>query len=79
MALQIRFFMSPDDEREILRRLAPLQLELAPGKPGLEVNDLDDEDQPVKIHARGHALGYARHDGEGLGVPAGPTATAAAA
>jgi hypothetical protein len=30
LALQIRFFMSPDDERELLRRLAPLQLELWP-------------------------------------------------
>lgn len=30
MALQIRFFMAPDDERDLLRRLAPLQLELWP-------------------------------------------------
>ena len=30
MALQIPFFMAPDDEREILRRLAPLDLELWP-------------------------------------------------
>jgi cellulose synthase operon protein C len=48
-------------------------LELAPGKPGLDVNDLDDEDQPVKIHAKGKVLGFARRDGDALGVPAGPT------
>ncbi len=30
MALQIRFFMSPEDERELVRRLEPLQLELWP-------------------------------------------------
>jgi hypothetical protein len=30
MALQIPFFMAPEDEREVLRRLAPLGLELWP-------------------------------------------------
>jgi hypothetical protein len=30
LALQIRFFMSPEDERELVRRLEPLQLELWP-------------------------------------------------
>ena len=30
MALQIPFFMAPDDEREVLRRLASLELELWP-------------------------------------------------
>ena len=30
MALQIPFFMAPDDERDVLRRIAPLQLELWP-------------------------------------------------
>jgi len=48
-------------------------LELAAGKPGLDVNDLDDEDQPVKLHARGRTLGFARRDGDALAVPAGPT------
>lgn len=37
------------------------------------MNDFDDEDQPVKIHAKGHSNGFARRDGEALGVPAGPT------
>jgi hypothetical protein len=30
MALQIPFFMAPEDERDVLRRLAPLSLELWP-------------------------------------------------
>jgi hypothetical protein len=30
LALEIRFFMSADDERELLRRLEPLALELWP-------------------------------------------------
>jgi hypothetical protein len=30
LALQIRFFMAPEDERDLLRRLAPLHLELWP-------------------------------------------------
>ena len=30
MALSIRFFMAPDDERALLRLLVPLQLELWP-------------------------------------------------
>jgi hypothetical protein len=30
MALQIPFFMAPEDERDVLRRLEPLQLELWP-------------------------------------------------
>ena len=49
-------------------------LELAAGKAGLDVNDLDDEEQPVRIRARGKALGFARRDGDALSVPAGPDA-----
>ena len=47
--------------------------EMAAGKAGVEVNDLDDEDQPVRIRVKGRALGFARHDGDVLSVPAGPT------
>jgi cellulose synthase operon protein C len=47
--------------------------ELAAGKAGLDVGDLDDEEQPVKMHAKGKALGFARHDGDVLTVPAGPS------
>jgi len=47
--------------------------ELAAGKAGLELNDLEDEEQPVRLRARGKALAFARHDGDTLVVPAGPT------
>jgi tetratricopeptide (TPR) repeat protein/transglutaminase-like putative cysteine protease len=48
-------------------------LELPAGKGGLEVNDLNDEEQPVKIRARGKAPGFARREGDALSVPAGPS------
>ena len=48
-------------------------VELAAGKPGIEVSDLDDEEQPVKLHARGKVLAFARREGDALSVPAGPT------
>jgi tetratricopeptide (TPR) repeat protein len=47
--------------------------ELAAGKQGLDVNDLDDEEQPVKIRAKGKAIGFARRDGDVLTIPAGPS------
>jgi hypothetical protein len=47
--------------------------EMAAGKAGLDVNDLDDEDQPVRLKAKGKALGFARQDGATLAIPAGPT------
>jgi tetratricopeptide (TPR) repeat protein len=47
--------------------------ELAKDKAGLELNDLEDEEQPVHLKARGKALAFARHDGDALVVPAGPT------
>ncbi|MFT3774843.1 MAG: DUF3857 domain-containing protein [Minicystis sp.] len=47
--------------------------ELAAGKGGLELSDLDDEEQPVHLKAKGKALAFARRDGEALVVPAGPT------
>ncbi|HVY47708.1 MAG TPA: DUF3858 domain-containing protein, partial [Minicystis sp.] len=47
-------------------------VELAPGKGGLEVNDLDDEEQPVHVRARGRATVFARKDGDVLSFPAGP-------
>ncbi len=58
-------------QRDLARELGAI--ELAPGKPGLDVNDLDDEDQPVKLRAKGKVLGFARRDGDALSVPAGPT------
>jgi tetratricopeptide (TPR) repeat protein len=47
--------------------------ELTPGKAGLELSDLDDEEQPVRLRARGKAQAFARRDGESLVVSAGPT------
>src|SRR5262249_33148382 len=48
-------------------------LELAAGKAGLDVNDLDDEEQSVRIRAKGKLPGFARREGDTLSVPAGPT------
>ena len=50
-------------------------IELAPGKAGLDVNDLDDEEQPVKVHARGKALTFVRREGSGFSLAAGPMHT----
>jgi tetratricopeptide (TPR) repeat protein len=47
-------------------------VEFAPGKSGVDVNDLNDEEQPVKLHAKGKALTFARHDGAVISFPAGP-------
>jgi hypothetical protein len=48
--------------------------ELAPGAAGLEMNDLEDIEQPVKTHARGRATTLGRRDGNELSIPIGPTA-----
>ncbi|AUX47087.1 hypothetical protein SOCE26_085990 [Sorangium cellulosum] len=45
-------------------------IELAPGKAGVEVNDLEDIEQPVKLRARGKAVALARREGDHLSVPA---------
>jgi cellulose synthase operon protein C len=47
--------------------------ELAPGAAGLEMNDLEDIEQPVKTHAKGRAS-LGRHEGSELSIPIGPTA-----
>jgi hypothetical protein len=47
-------------------------VELAPGKAGVEVNDLEDIEQPVKLRARGKAVALARREGDGLSIPAVP-------
>ncbi|HUJ25564.1 MAG TPA: hypothetical protein VLW85_06080 [Myxococcales bacterium] len=63
MALQIRFFMSPEDERDFLRRLAPLQLELWPelAEPRYDAPLVTDETQleePAYYLAAGDVTGY---------------------
>ena len=47
-------------------------VELAAGKVGVDVNDLEDIEQPVKLRARGKAPGLARREGDTLSVPASP-------
>ena len=47
-------------------------IELAAGKAGLDVNDLDDVEQPVKFKARGKAPTLARREGDTVSLPAGP-------
>ncbi|HET7788400.1 MAG TPA: hypothetical protein VFL36_20675 [Myxococcales bacterium] len=72
MALQIRFFMSGEDERELLRRLEPLQLELWPvlSDPGfaapLAGADTELVD-PAYYLAAGDVIGYALKKGRDRG------------
>jgi tetratricopeptide (TPR) repeat protein/transglutaminase-like putative cysteine protease len=56
--------------RDIGREIG--SIELLQGKGGVEVNDLDDEEQPVKLRAKGKTLTFARREGDALSVPAGP-------
>jgi cellulose synthase operon protein C len=53
-------------------------VELAPGKAGVEVNELEDIEQPVKLRARGKAGSLVRREGDSLSVPAVPTQRLAA-
>ncbi|HKQ69713.1 MAG TPA: DUF3857 domain-containing protein, partial [Polyangiaceae bacterium] len=47
--------------------------ELAPNEGALEMNDLEDIEQPVKLRARGKAVSLGRRDGSDLSIPLGPT------
>ena len=63
MALQLRFFMSPEDERDLLRRLAPMQLELWPelSDPGFAAPLVGEEtllEEPAYYFAAGDVIGY---------------------
>jgi hypothetical protein len=72
LALQIRFFMSGEDERELLCRLEPLQLELWPvlSDPGFSAplagadTELVD---PAYYLAAGDVIGYALKKGKDKG------------
>ncbi|UQA62309.1 DUF3857 domain-containing protein [Polyangium aurulentum] len=46
-------------------------VELPAGKGSVEVSDLNDVEQPVKIRTRGKATSFARREGEELSVPVG--------
>ncbi|WP_437620779.1 DUF3857 domain-containing protein [Sorangium sp. So ce1151] len=48
-------------------------VELVPGRAGVEVNDLEDIEQAVKLRARGKAVALARKEGDSLSIPAVPT------
>lgn len=63
MALQLRFFMAPDDERDLLRRLAPLELQLWPvvSEPRFAAPRIDETTglvEPAYYLAAGDVIGY---------------------
>jgi hypothetical protein len=63
LALQIPFFMAEDDERDLLRRLARLQLELWPvlSEPGYRAPLIDESsilEDPAYYLAAGDVVGY---------------------
>jgi hypothetical protein len=63
LALQIRFFMAEDDERDLLRRLARLELELWPvlSEPGYSaplVTEAVELVEPGYYFAAGDVIGY---------------------
>jgi tetratricopeptide (TPR) repeat protein/transglutaminase-like putative cysteine protease len=43
------------------------------GATGLEMNDLEDIEQPVTMRARGKATTFGRRDGSDFSIPVGPT------
>jgi hypothetical protein len=47
-------------------------VELVQGKTGIDVNELEDIEQPVRLRARGRAPALARREGESLSIPAVP-------
>jgi tetratricopeptide (TPR) repeat protein/transglutaminase-like putative cysteine protease len=56
--------------RDLSDDLGPV--ELAAGKAGVEVSDVEDVEQPVHLRAKGRAPTFARKEGELLSMPAGP-------
>jgi len=48
--------------------------DLAQGPTSLEVNDLEDIEQPVKLRARGRGASLGRRDGSDLSIPVAPAA-----
>jgi len=53
-------------------------LELLPGKGGLEVNDLEDIEQPVHIRAKGKTQSLMRREGDVFSLPSAPVQSLAA-
>ena len=63
MAVEIRFFMSAEDERELLRRLSPLHLELWPiysqrGYSAPLISESTELAEPAYYLAAGDVTGY---------------------
>jgi hypothetical protein len=72
VALQIRIFLAPDDERDLLRRLERLQLELWPAvsEPGYVAPLVGGETElvePAYYLAAGDVIGYPIKKGPGRG------------
>lgn len=74
MALQIRFFMSREDEKDLFRRLERLQVELWPvlSTPGFQAPKVtaelaDSLDEPAYYFAAGDVQGYPLKRGPGRG------------
>ncbi|HEY6050949.1 MAG TPA: hypothetical protein VIZ58_06850 [Thermoanaerobaculia bacterium] len=74
MALQIRFFMAKEDEKDLFRRLERLQVELWPvlSDPGfraplIDATLADALEEPEYYLATGHVTGYPLKRGPGRG------------
>ncbi|MEA2345824.1 MAG: hypothetical protein QOF63_3993, partial [Thermoanaerobaculia bacterium] len=46
--------------------------ELGQGAAALEMNDLEDIEQPIKLHAKGKGANLGRRDGTDVSIPVGP-------
>jgi hypothetical protein len=53
-------------------------MELLAGKPGLEMNDLEDIEQPVRLRAKGKTQSFARREGDVFSLPSAPVQDLAA-
>ena len=56
--------------RDLSEDLGPV--ELAGGKAGVEVNDLEDVEAPVHLRTKGRAPTFGRREGDALSLPVGP-------
>jgi len=63
-------------QRDLASDFGPM--ELASGKAGVDASDLDNEEEAVRVRAKGKATAFARKEGDTLSVPAGPVQRLAA-
>jgi tetratricopeptide (TPR) repeat protein len=68
-----RYMADASRRDRVARDLSPDfgPLEIAPGKAGIEVNDLEDVEQPVRVRTKAKALSFGRREGDRLSVPVG--------